>query len=62
MLSVPESMAIFAPAESANQSIGSCSRWAMSSAAMIRTHSGSDSDPSAWVGSPSSVIRAIPSG
>ncbi len=62
MLSVPESMAILAPAESANQSTGSCSRSAMSIAAMIRRHSGSASDPSARDGSPSSVTRAIPSG
>ena len=41
---------------------GSCSRSALSSAAMIRRHSGSASEPSARVGSPSSVTRAIPSG
>ena len=41
MFSVPESMAIFAPADSANHSTGTPSSSARSSAAMIRRHSGS---------------------
>ena len=52
MFSVPLSMAIFAPADSANHSTGTPSRSARSSAAMIRRHSGSASEPSARVGSP----------
>ena len=62
MVSVPESIAIFAPAEMANHSTGACSRRASSMAARIRRHSGSASAPSARVGSPSSTTRRIPSG
>ena len=62
MFSVPESMAIFAPEESANHSHGTPSCSARSSAAMIRRHSGSASEPSERVGSPSSATRSIPSG
>ena len=62
MFSVPLSMAILAPAESANHSTGTRSSSARSRAAMMRRHSGSASDPSALVGSPSSTTRAMPSG
>ena len=62
MFSVPESIAIFAPEESANHSHGTPSCSARSSAAMIRRHSGSASEPSDRVGSPSSATRSIPSG
>ena len=62
MVSVPESIAILAPAERANHSTGTCSRSASSSAARTRRHSGSASAPSARVGSPSSTTRRIPSG
>ena len=47
MFSVPLSIAIFAPADSANHSSGTPSSSARSSAAMIRRHSGSASEPSA---------------
>src|SRR4051794_19035714 len=57
MFSVPESIAIFAPDESANHSTGTPSSSAMSSAAMMRRHSGSATEPSAFVGSPSSTTR-----
>ena len=62
MVSVPESIAIFAPAERANHSTGASMRRASSRAASTRRHSGSASAPSALVGSPSSTIRRIPSG
>ena len=62
MFSVPESIAIRAPADSANHSTGTPSSSARSSAAMIRRHSGSASEPRAFVGSPSSATRSIPSG
>ena len=62
MFSVPESMAIFAPADSANHSTGTPSSSARSSAAITRRHSGSASEPSARVGSPSSATRSMPSG
>ena len=62
MFSVPEFIAIRAPADSANHSTGTGNRSARSSAAMIRAHSGSDTAPSARVGSPSSTTRVIPSG
>ncbi len=62
MFSVPESIAIIAPAESANHSAGTRSSSARSRAAMIRLHSGSASEPSARVGSPKSATRSIPSG
>ncbi len=62
MFSVPLSIAIFAPAESANHSTGTPSSSARSSAAMIRRHSGSASEPRALVGSPNRLTRSIPSG
>ena len=62
MFSVPLSIAIFAPADSANHSHGTASSSARSSAATIRRHSGSASEPSARVGSPSSATRSMPSG
>ena len=62
MFSVPESIAIRAPEDSANHSTGTPSSSAMSSAAMMRRHSGSATEPSAFVGSPSSTSRFIPSG
>src|ERR1035438_5664177 len=62
MVSVPESIAIFAPAEMANHSTGACNRRARSMAARTRRHSGSAIAPSALVGSPSSTTRRMPSG
>ncbi len=62
MFSVPESMEMRAPADTANHSSGMPSRSARSSAAITRAHSGSDSAPSALVGSPSSTTRRTPSG
>ena len=57
MFSVPESIAIFAPADTANHSIGASSLRASAIAAHTRAHSGSASAPSARVGSPSSTTR-----
>ena len=62
MFSVPESIEIRAPAESANHSTGTCSRSARLSAAMIRRHSASETEPSDFVGSPQSTTRVTPSG
>ena len=62
MFSVPDSMEIRAPADSAYHSSGTRSRSARSSAAMTRRHSGSDSAPSDLVGSPSSTTRVTPWG
>ncbi len=62
MFSVPESIEIRAPADSANHSSGTPIRSARSSAAMTRAHSGSDSAPSDLVGSPSRTTRVTPSG
>ena len=62
MFSVPESIEIRAPADSANHSTGTCIRSARSIAAMIREHSGSETAPSAFVGSPQSTTRVTPSG
>ena len=62
MFSVPESIAMRAPEESANHSTGTSSSSARSSAAITRLHSGSASEPSPRVGSPSSTTRCIPSG
>ncbi len=62
MFSVPLSMAISAPDETANHSTGTRRRSARSSAARIRRHSGSARLPSPWVGSLSSATRVIPSG
>ncbi len=62
MFSVPESIEILAPEETANHSSGTPSRSARSSAAMIRRHSGSASDPRFLLGSLASTTRVIPSG
>ena len=62
MFSVPDSIEIRAPAESANHSSGTPLRSARSSAAITRAHSGSDRAPSAFVGSPSSTTRSTPPG
>ena len=62
MFSVPESMAIFAPADTANHSTGASSCRASSSAASTRRHSGSAIAPRALVGSPISTTRRMPSG
>ena len=62
MFSVPESIAILAPADTANHSIGAPSRRASAIAAHTRAHSGPASAPSARVGSPSSTTRVMPSG
>jgi hypothetical protein len=62
MFSLPLSMAMRAPAESANHSTGSCSRRASASAAMMRRHSGSASAPMSRLGSPRTITRAMPSG
>ena len=55
-------MAIFAPADTANHSIGASNRRASSIAASTRRHSGSAIAPSALVGSPISTTRRMPSG
>ena len=60
--SLPESMAILAPADRANHSIGTSSRSARSTALRIRRHSASVIEPIARVGSPSTATRVIPSG
>ena len=62
MFSVPESIAIRAPEETANHSTGTPRLSARSSAAMTRAHSGSASEPRPRVGSPSSATRSMPSG
>ena len=62
MFSVPLSMAMRAPEDTANHSTGTRSRSARSSAAMIRRHSGSARLPSPRVGSLSIATRVIPSG
>jgi hypothetical protein len=62
MFSVPESIAIFAPADTANHSTGADSSRASASAASTRRHSGSAIAPSARVGSPISTTRCMPSG
>jgi hypothetical protein len=62
MFSVPESIEIRAPAESANHSTGTRIRSARSMAAMIRVHSGSETAPRALVGSPHRTTRVTPSG
>ena len=62
MFSVPDSIEMRAPADSANHSTGMPRRSARSSAAITRAHSGSDSAPSDLVGSPSSTTRVMPSG
>ena len=60
--SLPESMAILAPADRANHSIGTSIDAARSIAASRRVHSASVIDPIAFVGSPSTATRAMPSG
>ncbi len=62
MFSVPLSIEIFAPDDSAYHSTGTCIRSARSRAAMTRAHSGSATEPSARVGSPNSATRTMPSG
>lgn len=62
MFSVPESMAIFAPAERAYHSTGTPIRSARSRPARIRRHSGSAREPIAPIGSPRRTTRVIPSG
>ena len=62
MFSVPLSIEMRAPDDSANHSTGSPRSSARSSAAMTIEHSGSDTVPSALVGSPSSATRVTPSG
>ena len=62
MFSVPLSIEIFAPDDSANHSTGTPISSARSSAAITRAHSGSATEPSALVGSPSSATRVMPSG
>ena len=62
MFSVPLSREILAPADTASQSTGHASSRARSRATAIRRHSGSASEPSSRLGSPSSSTRVIPSG
>ena len=62
MFSVPLSIEIFAPADTASHSTGTPISSARSSAAMMRTHSGSAIAPSALVGSPKIATRTMPSG
>ena len=62
MFSVPLSIAIRAPEDTANHSTGTRSFSARSSAAMMRRHSGSARLPRPRVGSLSSATRVIPSG
>ena len=62
MFSVPEVIEIRAPADSAYHSSGTAIRSARSSAAITRRHSGSESAPSDFVGSPSSTTRVTPCG
>ena len=60
--SLPESMAIRAPADRANHSMGARIRSARSTAASSRRHSASVIEPIALVGSPSTATRVMPSG
>ena len=62
MFSVPLSIEMRAPDDSANHSTGIPRSSARSSAATTRAHSGSATVPSALVGSPNSATRVIPSG
>ena len=62
MFSVPESIEMRAPADSANHSTGSPRSSARSSAAMTRAHSGSATAPSDRSGSPQSSTRVTPWG
>ena len=62
MFSVPDSIEIRAPAETANHSTGTRISSARSRAAMIRAHSASATAPRARSGSPQSSTRVTPSG
>ena len=62
MFSVPLSIEIFAPDDSANHSTGTRISSARSSAAITSAHSGSATEPSALVGSPNRATRVMPSG
>ena len=62
MFSVPLSIAIFAPAETAIHSSGMPFSAARSIAALMRRHSASAREPIARLGSPRSVTRVMPSG
>jgi hypothetical protein len=62
MFSVPLSIEILAPAESANHSSGTPIFSASESAALMRRHSGSASDPISLLASPRITTRVIPSG
>ena len=62
MFSVPLSIEILAPDDSANHSTGSPRSSARSRAATTSAHSGSATVPSALVGSPNSATRVMPSG
>jgi len=62
MFSVPLSIEIRAPEDSANHSTGMPRSSARSSAATTRAHSGSATVPRALVGSPRRATRVIPSG
>ena len=62
MFSVPESIAIFAPEETANHSTGTPSCSARSSAAITRGTPARRASRAPRVGSPSSATRSIPSG
>ena len=62
MFSVPLSIEIVAPEDSANHSTGADSSSARSIAATTRAHSASATVPRALVGSPNSATRVMPSG
>ena len=62
IVSVPLSMAILAPADTAYHSTGTPKRRASAIAASTRRASASEIAPSALVGSPSSTTRVMPSG
>ena len=62
MFSVPESIEIRAPEDSANHSTGTRIDSARSSAATSREHSPSATAPRAMVGSPARTTLVIPSG
>ena len=62
MFSVPDSLEIRAPEETANHSTGTPSCSAMDRAALTIRHSGSARLPSPRVGSDSRTTRVMPSG
>ena len=62
MFSVPLSIEILAPEDSANHSTGRPRSSARSRAATTRAHSGTATVPSALVGSPNRATRVMPSG